>query len=119
MSSKLGNGVIDIQPIVSTEQRDFIRGTLDVDRYLQMGQLQAERQAKEKFAERRIRSIRIAAELFGVAVSIAYIFTALIFYIGEHRSAAVTAALLGVGFLVSTTLLFTWWRHLSKTEGRR
>lgn len=43
-----------------------------------MGQMQAERQAKEKFVERRICSIRIAAELFGVAVSVAYICTALI-----------------------------------------
>lgn len=31
MSSKIGDGTIDIQPIVSTEQREFMQGTLDVD----------------------------------------------------------------------------------------
>lgn len=114
------NAPVTIEPLISTEERNFLEGHLSADAYLRIGQKEAEREAEIELAHQRHRQFRWLSFVFSLLGTGVYVVTALIFLFVEKSSlGSLAAGVVGSAFASIALGIFMSGRHPQRRRAQK
>ena len=102
---------VEIQPLLSSDERRFMEGSLTADAFAESGNKEIVRQTVEEIADMRVRDTVRATKLFGAVASTVYLLTTVVVLVGSRVGPAIAAASTSVALLGFTSLVATYGRR--------
>lgn len=106
------NEAMDIQPLVSLDERKLVDGDVDLEVFVRTTQQAAERLVWEEQALSRLHDSRVGVVMFGAAGSLVYAIVAITFLVTDIAGAGLAGITMCV-FIVFTLLVLVAWRRVS------
>jgi hypothetical protein len=104
--------MVEVEPLISDNQRKFMRGQLSADAYVRLGHEEAKLRAANELAGERSRLTRRLALLFSLLGWVVYSGTTIVYSVRDSTTVALAAGVFAVGFLASTAVLIAFHRRM-------